>query len=288
MYFMIGLKNKAVKKYRGGNITAAFGADLLVTGSTSVPNLLLKYYAKLDITDTEMMLLIQIFRLHTEEKILFPQLDELNRYLSGDAEQALTDLLDKELLAITEYYDFAQQQVVEGLDFEPLYEKLSELWACDKVKEIEQTQNILEKNSQAKLTTAINTSRDMQQKHLNDSIFNGQVLNVCSVFEREFGRPLSPMEVDRIRHWCEETDSMLIMEALRRAVMMGKMNFRYIDAILLEWRKNNLRTLPEVAQYDQEFQERRANRYPIKKKNQKEKRVEDKERNKIYDALLMS
>lgn len=283
---MIGLKNKAVKKYRGGNITAAFGADLLVTGSTSVPNLLLKYYAKLNITDTEMMLLIQIFRLRTEEKILFPRLDELNRYLSGDAEQALTDLLDKEILAITEYYDFEQQQVVEGLDFEPLYEKLSELWACDKVKEIEQTQNILDKNAQAKLTK--NAGRDMQQKPVGDSIYSGQVLNVCSVFEREFGRPLSPMEVDRIRQWCEETDSMLIMEALRRAVMMGKMNFRYIDAILLEWRKNNLRTLPEVAQYDQEFQERRAGRYPMKKKPQKEKRVEDKERNKMYDALLMS
>ncbi len=283
---MIGLKNKAVKKYRGGNITAAFGADLLVTGSTSVPNLLLKYYAKLNITDTEMMLLIQIFRLRTEEKILFPRLDELNRYLSGDAEQALTDLLDKEILAITEYYDFEQQQVVEGLDFEPLYEKLSELWACDKVKEIEQTQNILDKNTQAKLIK--NAGRDMQQKPVGDSIYSGQVLNVCSVFEREFGRPLSPMEVDRIRQWCEETDSMLIMEALRRAVMMGKMNFRYIDAILLEWRKNNLRTLPEVAQYDQEFQERRAGRYPMKKKPQKEKRVEDKERNKMYDALLMS
>ncbi len=284
---MIGIKNKAVKKYRGGNITAAFGSDLLVTGSTSIPNLLLKYYVKLDISDSEMMLLIQIFRLRTEEKLLFPNLDELNQYINGDAQQALTNLLNKEILSITEYYDFEQQQVVEGLDFEPLYEKLSELWACDKVKEIEQTENILKRTTGAKLAFAADCNRAAVEEHDEAGQLTGQVLNVCSVFERELGRPLSPMEVARIRHWCEEMDTILIIEALHRAVMIGKPNFRYIDAILLEWRKNNLQTLPEVAKYERDFKQRRAKSRASKQKIPTEQ-GDDQERKKLYDALLMS
>ena len=81
--------------------------------------------------------------------------------------------------------------------------------------------------------------------------------NICVAFEREFARPLSPMEVDRIRQWVNKYDIVLVMEALKRAVLMGKNNFRYIDAILLEWSKNNLTTLSEIIKYEEEFQQKR-------------------------------
>lgn len=137
--------------------------------------------------------------------------------------------------------------------------------------------------------SALNKLNKTKQNNNNNHNNARENFSVFAAFEQEFGRPLSPMEVDRIRQWCEESDSMLIMEALRRAVMMGKMNFRYIDAILLEWRKNNLRTLSEVAQYDQKFQEQRTSRYPVKKKSaKKEQPLEDKERQEMYNALLMS
>ncbi|MBM7855603.1 DNA replication protein [Desulfohalotomaculum tongense] len=286
------LKNKAVKKYRAGNITAAFGADLLVTGSTSVPNLLLKYYTKLDITDSEMMLLIQLLRLRTEEKNLFPTAEELDPYVNGGAEQVqylIDSLLDKELLSITQYYDFGKDMVVDGLDFEPLYEKLSELWACDKVKEIEETKNILDRLHQYRSADQLPVKES--KSPLREDQPKGQVLNICALFEREFARPLSPMEVERIRHWMDEIDSVLIIEALRRAVLLGKSNFRYIDAILMEWRKNNLRTLHDINRYDEEFKKRRIGRGYSGSRKSQEKRMaaeSDKERKKLYDALLMS
>ncbi|MBO8138560.1 MAG: DnaD domain protein [Desulfotomaculum sp.] len=287
---MTVLKNKAVKRYRAGNITAAFGADLLVTGSTSVPNLLLKYYTKLDITDSEMMLLIQLLRLRLEEKNLYPTPEDLDETVNGGAEQVryLTDsLLEKEILGITEYYDFEQDMVIKGFDFEPLYEKLSELWACDKVKEIERTKNILESSNYTSTSRLANANN--QKTSLREDQPSGQVLNICTLFEREFARPLSPMEVERIRHWLDEVDSVLIMEALRRAVMLGKNNFRYIEAILMEWRKNNLRTLQEIEKYDEEFKRRRASRgYNTRKNEDKTGTQVDKERKKLYDALLMS
>ncbi|MTI82216.1 MAG: DnaD domain protein [Firmicutes bacterium] len=289
---MLKTNKKAVKRYRAGNITAAFGADLLVNGSTSVPNLLLKYYSRLGITDNEMMLLIQLIRLRSEEKILYPEAEEMENCINGGANQfglLMDNLLEKELISITEYYDFNKDMVVDGIDFEPLYEKLSELWACDKMSEIEQTKNILEKSP--KHNSVNNITAENRTTNREDQP-DGKVLNICTMFEREFARPLSPMEVERIRQWLEEVDSVLIMEALRRAVLMGKNNFRYIDAILMEWQKNKLTTLQDIERYDEEFKKRRSNRGQTssnKKHDQNNSaQSSDNERKKLYDALLMS
>jgi DNA replication protein len=69
---------------------------------------------------------------------------------------------------------------------------------------------------------------------------------------------LSPIEVEQIEKWADESDAQLVVEALRRAVLGGKHNFKYINSILLEWKKNNLKTLEVIAEYDLDFQKRRA------------------------------
>lgn len=241
---------RTVKRYRGGNITAAFGADLLLQGSTSVPNLLLRFYRQMDINDEEMMLLIQLLRLRGEEKDLFPSAATLAECMAADAsrvEQNLAKLLEKEILAITQYYDESQDLILNGYDFEPLFERLSEIWACKRVKEIERTRTLLEKQPPA--------------AGLQGNDFGSMV----RTFEQEFGRPLSPIEADQIRQWTEEMDLKLILEALRRAVLIGKRNFKYIDSILLEWKKNNLRTLEEINSYDQQYKKRRTGKYVSEK-----------------------
>ncbi|MCD5406579.1 MAG: DnaD domain protein [Desulfotomaculum sp.] len=270
-------QNKVVKKQHMGNVTAAFGADLLMLGAVSIPNLLLKYYPKMNISDSEMMLLIQLIKLRAENNI-FPTIEVLGQDINGGTEQAqylLQQLIDKELLAISAYYDFRADLVLDGLDFNPLYEKLSELWACAKVKEIEETKQAL------------------NQK--NTPLTSPPVDNILVLFEQEFARPLSPIEVERIRYWSAEYDPLLITEALQRAVLMGKSNFRYIDAILLEWSKNNLRTLPEITKYDQAFQQRRGHLKPAYTRERDQNKVvkpdqpdqQDKHK-KIFNALLMS
>lgn len=238
---------KALKQYREGHITAAFGHDLLLHGMTSVPSLLLRFYKRMGITDGEMMLLIHLLRLRREERNFYPTAETLAEYLSADRasiERDLQALLQKEVLAVTEYFDEVRQQIVKGLDFEPLFEKLSEAWACAKAREIERTQALLG----GRRTGASQAGGD------------SELAVLYRAFEREFGRPLSPMETEQIRAWRSDTDPVLILEALRRAVMMGKHNFKYIDRILLEWRKNNLRTLEAVAEHEREFASRRATR----------------------------
>ena len=64
-------------------------------------------------------------------------------------------------------------------------------------------------------------------------------VNLYTVFEKEFGRPLSPFECETLGMW-EDQDQHhpnLIQAALREAVMSGKLNFRYIDRILFEWKR---------------------------------------------------
>ena len=61
--------------------------------------------------------------------------------------------------------------------------------------------------------------------------------SLFDVFEREFARPLSQMELQRMSDWMSQYDQKLIQYALREAVLYGKRNFDYIERILMEWKK---------------------------------------------------
>lgn len=257
----INNSNKTLKNYRG-NITAAFGTDLLIHGCTSIPNILLKHYKQMGISDTQMMLLIQMFRLRTEDKNIMPSPETLAEYLSSSPEQVteqLQELQQREFITSTEYYSPEMDQIIHGYDLEPLFEKLSDVWAGAKKKEIEDIQRILQANSN-------NLPHDYGREIR---------MELYRAFEEEFGRPLSPIEVDQIRLWLEQTNKELTLEALRRAVLMGKHNFKYIDSIILEWQKNNLRNTSEVIEYERNFQKRRSAR-PAKKQESRPKENDQK------------
>ena len=238
---------KALKKYREGNVTSAFGTDLMMQGFTSIPNILLKHYKSMGISDTEMLLVIQLLRTHSEDKDFFPTPETLSNCMQSDIsliENDLASLIEKDILAITKYYDEKHDIIIIGYDFEPLFEAVSEVWACAKVKELEKTQKILEEQEQSKTKNNVpEADRELAQLY--------------KTFENEFARPLSPMEIEQIQKWAAELNNQLIREALKRAVLLGKHNFKYIDSIILEWQKNNLRTLEAINNYDLSFQRRR-------------------------------
>ncbi|MDI6709327.1 MAG: DnaD domain protein [Bacillota bacterium] len=237
---MASQNGQAVRKYRGGNITAAFSTDLFVQGITFVPSMLLCFYKKMGLSDSEVLLLIHLFRLHSEEGNYYPSKELLGDLVAGGVSQVERDLASlaaKDILGLTEYYD--RDRVTTGYDFEPLFERLSELWACSKVEEIEKTQAALGATPR-------------------DEMVDREFGRLCEEFAREFGRPLSPIEVEQIEQWAGSVPHALVREALRRAVLLGKHNFKYIDRILLEWTKNNLRTLDQVNEYESRFQKRQA------------------------------
>ncbi|MNW53639.1 DNA replication protein DnaD [compost metagenome] len=82
-----------------------------------------------------------------------------------------------------------------------------------------------------------------------------QERNLFVIFEKEFARPLSPMECETISVWVDQDGypDELILLALKEAVFAGKVHFRYIDRILLEWSRNRVKTVEDAKAYIQRF-----------------------------------
>nr|WP_315603012.1 DnaD domain protein [Paenibacillus aurantius] len=79
------------------------------------------------------------------------------------------------------------------------------------------------------------------------------------IFEKEFARPLTPMELETISGWLDQDHfkEELILAALKEAVFAGKVHFRYIDRILLEWQRNRIQTVDQAKEHAQKFRNSR-------------------------------
>lgn len=84
---------------------------------------------------------------------------------------------------------------------------------------------------------------DITKKHKRE-----EKTNIFEMFEREFGRPLSPMEFEIINGWLEEgTTRELIIEALREAIYNGAKSLRYVSKILLSWKEKGYQTKGDIS-----------------------------------------
>ncbi len=247
------LHNNFIKCDHKVNITATFGADLVLEGFTSIPSIIIKVYSHIGITDFQMMLLIHLIRFKIEEKNYYPAPETIAEVMESDSERIkkeLADLLKKEIIAVSEYYDKKNNVIFEGYDFEPLFLKISDAWASARAREIVESEDLIK-------------AAALENEFLNNKL-RDKPTGLISIFEKEFGRLLSPIEVDQIHIWAGEVESFLVIEALKRAVLRGKHNFKYINSILMEWKKNNLHTLEDIAEYDQDFLKRRSAGAPQK------------------------
>ena len=80
---------------------------------------------------------------------------------------------------------------------------------------------------------------------------NELLVSVFTRFEEEFGRLLSPLEYEQITHWLDEDHyaEWMIIEALRESVLAGVYNFRYVDTILREWDRANIKTESQLVEH---------------------------------------
>lgn len=69
-----------------------------------------------------------------------------------------------------------------------------------------------------------------------------EAISLVSIFEEQFGRALSPIELNILREWKESNyDDKMIVKALKEAVKSQVLNFRYIEGILHNWAKNGVK-----------------------------------------------
>ena len=85
-----------------------------------------------------------------------------------------------------------------------------------------------------------------------------QLKDLVETFQQELGRLLTPFEIEDLSKTVKDDGIKvdLIKEALREAVLNGKPNWKYIQAILRNWRHEGIQS---VAQVEAKRAEREAN-----------------------------
>ena len=85
--------------------------------------------------------------------------------------------------------------------------------------------------------------------------------NIFEILESELGKQLSPIEYEIVKAWKTSNYSdEIIKEAIKEAVYNGVANLRYIDKILYEWAKKNIKTKEDVEKNKKQFREKEKNK----------------------------
>lgn len=219
-----------------GNNAWAKGMALgMEAGTVNVPYPLLAHYRKLRLSDTEAMLLIQLLAFQQIERNDFPSIEQLESRMDmapGTLAPVIRGLLKEGWISIDETVDEATGIHSEHYNLRGMYERLGEWLATQP--------------SAATSRKPVESSPEVREEPER---------NLFVIFEKEFARPLSPMECETISSWVDQDryPEELIRLALKEAVFAGKVHFRYIDRILLEWSRNRVRTAEDVKAYTQRF-----------------------------------
>lgn len=208
----------------------------------TVPQLFFRYYKQLQIADDEAMLLLHLIAYH-EENNDFPTPDDImarTSFMANEISMKIQRFLQKGFLEITQGVD-TEGKIYEKYSFFPLWQRIFALLQADDVKDTME-----------------------QQKKEEGAVF--------AMFEQEFGRLLSPMELENITAWLDDDkhSPQLIRQALKEAVLAGKLSLRYIDRILFEWKKKNITSIQQVEQHTQQFRQKVVTQIPAQKIQKRE------------------
>ena len=205
--------------------------DYRILGFTTLQNGLIAYYPRLNISDAELLLIIQL-EAFSQRGESFPS----NEKIAANTNLSITDvgnliqrLIDKNYLTIEQTTD-SQDKIGNKYSLDNLYDELDKY--IDK--------NILIKDSRHNETIAVtNNLEDNPIDYLSRKV------------EVEFGRYLSPIEREEIAQWLsiDHYTPEIIELALREAVLSQAYSLKYIDRILLNWQRHNLKTTDEVERF---------------------------------------
>jgi DNA replication protein len=67
-----------------------------------------------------------------------------------------------------------------------------------------------------------------------------QSTDIIEIYEKEFKRPLSATEIDKLNYWLSQLDYAFLIHALREAAIYRKFSFPYIERILIDWTKKKI------------------------------------------------
>ena len=182
-------------------------------GNISIPVYLLKNYKNLKLTLNEFVFLMYLYNIGNNFLFNPEQLSEAFNVEIIDVMNLISSLTDKGFIKV-EVVKSDKGYMEEVVMLDDFYSKVS-LLIMDDVNESKEASN--------------DTS------------------DIFEAIEKEFGRTLSPIEIEIIKSWLSNNYSTdLINEALKEATLNGVSNLRYIDKILYEWSRKGIKTIKDV------------------------------------------
>lgn len=219
-------------------MTKSISIQQILLHQLQIPTQLISHYKKLGLNELEVMVILQLHRFIHENKD-FPTPFELSSHLTVNEKECsniLRKLIQNGFLKIKQLEN-EKNQLTEAYCLDPLWEKLFQL----------------------------NESTVEQESNIG---------TIFVLFEQEFGRPLSPFEIEMINSWLDEDDiaPSLIKAGLRESVLMGKLNFNYIDRILRDWKKKGIHSVDDARESSRAFRDKQRKKpqyQPSKSNNNK-------------------
>lgn len=216
----------------------------LQAGQTSVSNLLLHHYHDLGMSTGQLMVYLE-FKSYLDRGILDPDIRTIAQHLGTDDNQVFNVLHQ---MTVKQLVVQKTRQLPDGKedaiwDFTPLLTKLADL--------------NLQETDQATAEQATN-----------------QRVTTFNKIEAEFGRTMSPMEMQIINDWLDRHHypAEIIDLALRQAVMNSALSLQYMDRILRNWQRQGLKSARDVQEHERQFEERKSQRQgtttPVKPQRQ--------------------
>ncbi|MDU7282532.1 MAG: DnaD domain protein, partial [Leuconostoc citreum] len=182
-------------------------------GQTNINNDLLLHYQDIGMDNDDLALYLQVMRIQAQGNQATPKILAQVLHITETVVIArLKSLIARDLMVIS-----TATKQVETYDFLPMIEKLVQ--------------------GQKISTTPVMSDGKSTRREIFQTI------------ESEFGRPLTPMEMQTIGQWFDqdhfEPDLMLL--AIQEAVANNARSLRYIETILINWQRDQIKT-PAQAQ----------------------------------------
>ncbi|MGK9043732.1 DnaD domain-containing protein [Mammaliicoccus vitulinus] len=186
---------------------------------------LFNHYVELGLNEKQFVILIKLLDQENERNIQ-PPLEDVQQGTSLSIQEVshiINQLSQLKCIDIKVEKD-EQHKYNEFISFDPLFEQL-----------------------------ALVLNETKQENKEEDQ--NNQFKKLFQEFESTFGRPLTPLEVQTLNHWID-TDhhsTELIRSALNEAHSLDKLSIKYIDRILLNWKKKNITTVQSSKEESEKF-----------------------------------
>lgn len=186
---------------------------------------LLDHYSELGLDEQDLIILIKlIYASETSNKQ--PSIELLQKGSNMQPREVtavIQNLIQRELLELNVNKD-EEGRFTEYMNLDPFYEKLSQL---------------LKKET---MTTNVQSDKE-------------KFKTLFQMIEQTFARPLSPYEIETLNQWIDvdQHDIDIIQAALDEVNSQNKLSFKYMDRILLNWKKNNVKTIDDSKEIRKQF-----------------------------------